>query len=173
MENQASSKNIMLNYGFVLGILSILTSVTSYALGMHIDRDWRFGLLGFILMVIIVSMGIKKFKVENQNLLSFGQAVKVGIGVSIVSAVLVTIYNLIFMNFIEPDFMNQLLQVEKAKWIEAEMSSEQMEGAEKMFNLFSGPAISSAAAIIASAFLGFVISAIAGAIMKRTEEEGY
>ena len=173
MENQASSKNIMLNYGFVLGILSILTSVTSYALGMHLDRDWRFGLLGFILMVIIVSMGIKKFKVENQNLLSFGQAVKVGIGVSIVSAVLVTIYNLIFMNFIEPDFMNQLLQVEKAKWIEAEMSSEQMEGTEKMFNLFSGTAISSAAAIIASAFLGFVISAIAGAIMKRTEEEGY
>ena len=32
MENQASSKNIMLNYGFVLGILSILTSVTSYAM---------------------------------------------------------------------------------------------------------------------------------------------
>ena len=69
------------------------------------------------------------------NLLSFGQAVKVGIGVSIVSDFLVTIcrrgyriYNLIFMNFIEPDFMNQLLQVEKAKWIEAEMSSEQMEG---------------------------------------------
>ena len=91
MENQASSKNIMLNYGFVLGILSILTSVTSYALGMHLDRDWRFGLLGFILMVIIVSMGIKKFKVENHNLLSFGQAVKVGIGVSIVSAALVTI----------------------------------------------------------------------------------
>ena len=70
MENQASSKNIMLNYGFVLGILSILTSVTSYALGMHLDRDWRFGLLGFILMVIIGSMGIKKFKVENQHLLS-------------------------------------------------------------------------------------------------------
>lgn len=173
MESKASSKNVMLNYGLILGVVSILISVISYALGMHLERDWKFGVLGFVAMIVILSMAIKKFKTDNNNLLSFGQAVKVGMGVAIVSSVIVIIYNQIFINFIEPEMMNQLLEVEKAKWVEANMTSEQMEAAEDMFNLFSGAAISSAIAIVASAFFGFIISAIAGAIMKRSAEDGY
>lgn len=173
MESKASSKNVMLNYGLILGVVSILISVISYALGMHLERDWKFGVLGFVAMIVILSMAIKKFKTDNNNLLSFGQAVKVGMGVAIVSSVIVIIYNQIFMNFIEPEMMNQLLEVEKAKWVEANMTTEQMEAAEDMFNLFSGAAISSAIAIVASAFFGLIISAIAGAIMKRSAEDGY
>ncbi len=173
MESKASSKNVMLNYGLILGVVSILISVISYALGMHLERDWKFGVLGFVAMIVILSMAIKKFKTDNNNLLSFGQAVKVGMGVAIVSSVIVIIYNQIFINFIEPEMMNQLLEVEKAKWVEANMTTEQMEAAEDMFNLFSGAAISSAIAIVASAFFGFIISAIAGAIMKRSAEDGY
>jgi hypothetical protein len=174
MEKQASSKNIMLSYGLVLGIVSILISVVSYALGMHLDRDWKFGVVGFLAMIVIISIGIKKFKEENHNLLSFGQAVKIGVGISIISALLVIIYNLIFMNFIEPDYMNQLLEIERAKWLEnPDMTAENIEAAEGMFKTFSSPAITSAISIVGSAFFGFIISAIAGAIMKRSEEDGY
>ena len=173
MESKASSKSIMLNYGLILGVLSILVNVIAYALGMHLERDWKFGLLGFVVMIAVIVMGIKKFRTDNDNLLSFGQAVKVGIGMSIVSAVIVIIYNQVFMNFIEPEYMNQLLEIEKAKWVEANMTSEQIQGAEEMFTMFSGAAISSAIGIVAAAFFGFIVSAIAGAIMKRSAEDGY
>ena len=62
-------------------------------------------------------MGIKKFKVDNYNLLSFGQAVKIGVGISIISALLTIVYNQVFANFIEPDFMNQIYEIERAKWV--------------------------------------------------------
>jgi len=173
MEKQASSKNIMLTYGLILGIVSILISVVSYALGMHLDRDWKFGLLGFIAMVVIIVMGVKKFKVDNYNLLSFGQAVKIGVGISIISAILTIVYNQVFMNFIEPEYMEQIFQIEKAKWLETEMTDQDIENAEKMYRTFSGPAISSAIIIVAGAFFGFIVSAIVGAVMKRSEEDGY
>jgi NhaP-type Na+/H+ or K+/H+ antiporter len=42
-----------------------------------------------------------------------------------------------------------------------------------MMETFSNPAITAAMGIIGGAFFGFIISAIAGAIMKRTEEDQY
>ena len=42
-----------------------------------------------------------------------------------------------------------------------------------MANKFNSPVITVPLAIVISAFFGFVISAIAGAIMKKTEEDKY
>ena len=149
MENKISSKSTMLNYGLVLGLTSIFINLIAYAIGIHLDQDWRVGTLGFVAMIIIIVLGIKNFKSANDDLITWGQSVKIGVGISIISGLIGIIYNLIFINFIEPDFMN--LMMEK----------------------FSSPAITSAIGIVAAAFFGFIISAIAGAIMKRTEEDQY
>lgn len=173
MEKQASSKSTMLNYGLVLGVISILTSVVLFALGKHLEQDWKISLLNFIVMIVIIVLGIRNFKTANLNIVSWGQAVKIGVGISILGALITIIYNLIFINFIEPDFMTQMLEKQRLLWEEANMTTEQIEGAESMFETFSSPAISSAIGIVAAAFFGFIISAITGAIMKRTEEDGY
>ncbi|MFY0629398.1 MAG: DUF4199 domain-containing protein [Flavobacteriaceae bacterium] len=173
MENQASSKSVILNYGLVLGILSILTSVVVYALDKHLDQDWRVSVLSFVVMIVIIVLGIRNFKTANLNLVTWGQAVKIGVGIAIIGALISIIYNLIFINFIEPDFMNQMLDKQRLLWEEANMSSDEIEASESLVKTFSNPALTSAIGIIAAAFFGFIISAIAGAIMKRTEEDGY
>lgn len=173
MESKVSSKSIMLNYGLVLGVISVIANLAMYATGNLITLGWAAGIVSFIAMIVIIVLGIKKFKLENNNLLSFGQAVKVGIGIALISAVVGIIYNLIFLNFIEPDFQNQVLEVQRQAWENSEMTSEQIQQAEDMASAFSGPAITSAFSILAAAFFGFIISAIAGAIMKRSEEDGY
>jgi membrane-associated HD superfamily phosphohydrolase len=172
MEKQASSKNVMLTYGLILGVVSIIINLSMYAANLHVERDWKFGVAGFIAMIIIIVMGIKKFKYDNIYL-SFGQAVKIGVGIALISALISILYNYVFANFIEPDYMNQIFEYEKAKWIEQDLSAEQMEGAEKMFQTFSSPAIGAAIGIVSAAFIGFVISAIAGAIMKKSEQDAY
>ena len=173
MENKISSKNTMLNYGLVLGLTSRFINLIAYALGIHLDQDWRIGIMGFVAMIIIIFLGIKNFKAANDDLITWGQSVKIGVGVSIVSALIGIIYNLIFINFIEPDFMNLLLEKQVILWEEANMTSEQIEASKSMMETFSSPAITSAIGIVAAAFFGFIISAIAGAIMKRTEEDHY
>ena len=173
MDNNISSKSTMLNYGLVLGLTTILINLMAYAIGIHLDQDWRIGTLGFVAMVIVIVLGIKNFKSVNKNIISWGQSVKIGVGISIISALIGIVYNLIFINFIEPDFMNLMMEKQVMVWEEANMTSEQIEAAKSMMETFSSPAITSAIGIIAAAFFGFIISAIAGAIMKRTEEDQY
>ena len=173
MENQASSKSIILNYGLYLGIISVLVSLVTYATGNHLQPHWSISVINVVIMVTMIVMGMKKFKSDNGGFMSWGQAVKVGVGLTMISTIIVIVYNMIFMNFIEPDFMNQMSAIQEQAWVDAGMSSEEIDAAKTMMQKFQGPVISSAIGLVVAAFLGFVISAISGAIMKESAEEQY
>ncbi|MFC2127599.1 DUF4199 domain-containing protein [Bacteroidota bacterium] len=168
---KAQSKNIILNYGALLGGTSILISLIQYSLGQHLSPNMAYGLISIVIMILATFLGIKKLKSENGGFLTFGEAVKIGVGIAVVSAVISIIYNQVFMNFIEPDFMDQLIAKQEEDFFNRGMTEEQIEAAMKMTNKMKGPFISSAVGIVASAFIGFIISAITGAIMKQSQEE--
>ena len=170
MENQASSKSIILNNGLYYGIVSIVFSVILYAMDMHLEQGIVQAVGGFAIMIAFVVMSQRKFKLDNSNLMSFGQAVKVGMGVVLVATVIGLIYNYIFATFIEPDMINQVLEKQKQAFIDSGLTDEQIEAQMKVVKQFSSPLISSAIALLAAAFFGFVVSAISGAILKRSEE---
>lgn len=173
MENQASSKSIILNYGLYLGIISVLVSLVLYATGNHLQPHWSVSVLNAVIMIVMIVMGMKKFKTDNGGFMSWGQAVKVGVGLTMISTIIVIVYNLIFINFIEPDFMNQMAAVQEQAWVDQGLTSEQIEGAKEMMQKFQGPVISSAIGLVVAAFISFVVSAIAGAIMKQSAENQY
>ena len=173
MENQASSKNFIINNGVILGILGILISVILYAMGMHLDPHWSIGILQFILMIAIIVLGISQFKNANGGFLNWGQGVKIGVGIAILAALISVIYNYFFITFVEPDFMTQIMEIQNQKLIDQGMTEEQIEAASEMSKKFSTPLFTAAFGIIGSAIGGFIVSAIAAAIMKKSEEEIY
>lgn len=173
MENQVSSKSIILNQGLYLGIVSILINVVVYAMGNHLQPHWSVSVISIIVMTAFIVMGMKQFKTGNGGFMSWSQAVKIGVGLTMISAVIVTIYNQIFMNFIEPDLMQQMAAVQEQAWIDAGLSSDQIDASKEMMEKFQSPLITSAIGLVASAFFGFIVSAIAGAIMKESAEEQY
>ena len=173
MENQkSSSKQIMLNHGMILGLVSVLMSVVIYAMGLIYEQDWKVALLSFIIMAVITFMGLKKFKEGNNNLLSLGQALKIGLGIALIGSIIGVLYNQIFINFIEPDFMENMMKVGEQKMLEQNpnMTDEQLEVAKGMQEKMSSPLIGAAFGIIGSLFFGFIISLIEGLILKRTED---
>ena len=173
MENQANSKSIILNYGLYLGIIGVFIHLAFYATGNLIKFGWISGIIGFIAMIALIILGIKKFKTDNNGYLTFGQALKVGVGIAVISALITTVYTLIFTNIIEPDFQTQMMEAQKQAWIDAGMTDEQIEKSEAMAEKFNSPFITIPISIVVSAFFGFIISAIGGAIMKKTEEDQY
>ncbi|MBI9041298.1 DUF4199 domain-containing protein [Lutibacter sp.] len=173
MENQkSSSKQVMLNYGLILGVVSIILSVGIYAMGKIYDQGMGVMLASFVIMAVVIFMALKNFKAGNNNLLSLGDALKIGLGIALVGAIITVIYNQIFINFIEPDFMENMMKVGEQKMLEQypNMTDEQLEGAKQMQEKFSSPLIGAAMGIVGSLFFGFIISLIEGLILKRTEE---
>ena len=77
------------------------------------------------------------------------------------------------MNFIEPDFMNQMMEVQNQAFIDQGMTEEQIEMSNEMSEKFQSPGIMAAMGIIMYAIGGFIVSAIGAAIMKKSEEEQY
>jgi hypothetical protein len=173
MENQVSSKSFMINNGVILGVISVLVSLVLYATGNHLPPHWSATLVSFILTIGCIILATKQFKATNGGFLSWGQGVKIGVGVAIVGGLIVVVYNYLFANFIEPDYMAQMIEIQNQAYLEGGMTEEQIEAANAMTSSFSSPGIMAAVGIITSAIFGFIISAITAAIMKKSEEETY
>ena len=168
IEKKSSSK-ISLQYGIILGIVSVLISVAVYAMGMQYEQDWKMGSIGIIAMIAIIFVGIKKYKEFNGGYLTVGQAIKTGIGIALIGGIISVIYSYIFMTIIEPDFMVNTMEKAQEKMMEQNpnLTDEQVEQATAMMSKFSSPAITSAFSLIGSLFFGFIISLISGFILKN------
>ena len=169
MENQkSSSKQIILNYGLILGVVSVLLSVAIYAMGKIYDQGMIVMLTSFVIMAVIIFMGLKNFKAGNSNALSLGQAIKIGLGIALIGGIIGIIYNQIFINFIEPDFMENMMKIGEQTMLEQNpnMTDEQIEMAKEMQGKMSSPLIGAAFGLIGSLFFGFIISLIEGLILK-------
>ena len=175
MENQANSKSIILNYGLIYGGIIVLTNLIIYALGMTFDTVG--GIINMIVLaaciIALPILAIKKFKKDNNTFLTWGEALKVGVGVIAVGALISIIYSHIFTGIIEPDFYSQLNEFQTQKFLDAGLTEEQVDAQLDMQAKFQGTIIGDALGFLFYVFLGFVVSAIAGAIMKKTEEEQY
>lgn len=173
MENQVNSKNLIVNKGLTLGAAMVLFSLVMYATGNLLEPHWSGSLITSVLFIGIVVWGIKSFKSENGGFLSWGQGVKIGVGIAILAGLINVVYTYVLMNFIEPDLMNQMMEVQNQMYIDAGMTEEQIENTNEMSKKFQSPGITAAMGIIAYAIGGFIVSAIGAAIMKKSEENQY
>jgi hypothetical protein len=173
MENQVSSKSFMVNNGVVLGVASVIYSLVIYATGNHLNPHWSGSLITGAIFIGVIFYGIKQFKEANGGFLTWGEGVKIGVGIAVLGGLIVVIYNYLFMSFIEPDLMNQLMEVQNQAFLDQGMTEEQIEAANEMSQAFQTPGIMAAVGIISYAIGGFIVSAITAAIMKKSEEESY
>lgn len=169
MENQVSSKGIILNNGLYFGVVSILIAVVKYAMDMQYQQEYYSGIVGFLAMIAFIIIAIKQFKAKNNGLVTFGNAVKIGIGTAMFGVVVSIVYYTIFIFFVETDFINKTMEAQRVVYENFGMTESQIEQSieqgKKYFLLsFYG------GALIANLFISAVISLIAAAIMKRTEE---
>tara|TARA_R110001583_G_scaffold73326_1_gene204170 strand:+ start:87 stop:617 length:531 start_codon:yes stop_codon:yes gene_type:complete len=175
MENQqsTSSKQVMLNYGLILGVVSILIAVVNYAFGDAYKPHWIISVIGISVTIAVIVFGLKNIKESNGGFLKLSEALKIGLGIALISALIYVAYLYVFSSFIEPDFYQNLIIVQEQKLIDdnPNFTDEQLEVSVAMMKKFVGPGVTTAFTIAGSLFFGFIISLIAGLIMKKTQEE--
>ncbi|WP_313113106.1 DUF4199 domain-containing protein [Aequorivita sediminis] len=170
MENQtASIKKIALNFGVLLALLSIVLQVISFVLDAHIDRPWWLTVLQLVISIGVLVYGIKAFKNDNAGFLTIPQALKTGLAISLIAGVISVIFNFIFIYYIDPDFIQKTLDFSREQMITdfPNMTPEQIENSLEISAKFMTPTIMSAMGILATLFFGFIISLVAGMILKK------
>lgn len=171
--NKASVKKIALNYGAYMALGTIAVSVIVYALGHTYDQPIWQSLLNFAIMIMAIVFGLKTFKSTGDGFMSLGDALKTGLAISLVAAIIGVLFNYIFMNFIEPDFVTNMLEITEEKMLaeNPNMTEDQRQTAMDMTAMFMSPGMMAAFGLIASLFFGFIISLIAGLVMKQNRPE--
>lgn len=166
---KVNSKKIMLTYGAILGVVSVLFGVISYVMGNTFQPHWSMQLLGFLVLILFIVLGLREFKKQNSGFLKLSQALKTGIGIAAISAVIGIIYFVIFTSVIEPDYFEQYIEFQRTTALENNTSAtpEQIEQGLEMSKPFMNTGFFAGIQFIMAIFFGFIISLIAGLAMKR------
>lgn len=170
MEAQkAKARKSVLNYGLLLGFILVVLGVVMYVLDYHLQPHWSFMVLTLIVFIAVVTYGIKAFKKENGGFLSIGEAIKVGVGIALVAAIISGIWVLLLTTVIEPGFMEQAIELERQKAFANNpgLTDEQWEKGLEMSEAFRGPWVTFAFTLVVDMLFGLLIGLIAGAVMKQ------
>lgn len=173
MENQVNSKGIIINNGLYLGITGVIVGLALWASGQYFELQWVGNLVGTVATIFFIVTGIKSYKKNSGGFISWGQGLKIGMGIVMISAVITVVYTLLLTNVIDPNLQAQGMAIQEQAWLDQGLTSDQIESAKAMTEKFQSPAIISGIILIVAAFIGFIISAIVAAIMKKSEEETY
>lgn len=172
METQKlSTKKFAINNGLLLGLISVALGVVLYVMNMHLERTWITNVLGIGITVAVIIYGLNQFKKANGGFMSLGQALKLGVGISLIAGIIGVAFNYVLMNYIEPDMINQIMEIQQDTMLERNpnMTQAQMDTASEMTAKFMTPSMMAAFGLLASLFIGLIISLIAGLIMKRND----
>ncbi len=169
METQKlSTGKFAMNYGLILGVIMILIAVVTYVTGMTLDGVQWPQYLYYIIFPIVIIYAISQYKKHNANVLSLGEAIKIGVVIAAISAIVYIIYGLIFNYIIDPDFMTQMMDVVRDKMLEnPDITEEMVDQQMKFVEMFMNPLVGSAFWIAASMIFGLIYSLIAGLVMKK------
>lgn len=171
-QNQPKTGKYALNFGVILGVISVVFSLMLYSLDMHYQGGFAVMGVSLVLTIILIVIGMMQFKKANEGFMSFGQALKIGVGISLVGAVIGVLFNQILINFIDPDTMTKAFEFQREQLIAAgELSVEQIDAQMEIGKSFSTPVMQIAFGLIASLFFGFLLSLIPGFILKNSKPE--
>ena len=170
MENNQTVSKFAINPGLMLGGVLILISVITYIIGLDpIENSW-IGWMSYAVMAVAFFYFQKEYR-DNQNdgFLSLGEAVKLGVTIAVIAGTLAALYNVIFILYIEPGFVDKMLLKVEEQMLEAspDMAQSQVDMALGMTRKMMSPYISVPLAIVTNALSGLILSLATGLINKK------
>jgi len=171
MEEKNNFWKSAVNYGAILGFSLIIFSTIVYLL----DLTYASGVnwLSYIILVGGIILILKNYRDKHLNgIMSYSTGLGMGTVVSVVAALIVAIYLFIQFKYVDPDLIEQAMRMQEEKMLEKGMPEEQIEMASEMGRRFTTPIMTSFFGFLGNTIMGFIISLIAAAFIKK-EGDGF
>lgn len=172
MENittPTTPSSVGIRYGLITGLIATVVSLLQLALISDPETPLRW--LSLVIMVVGIVLAHKSFKNMNGGFMSYGQGLSIGTIVSGVTGALSGIFSYIYMSFIDPDYMNRVMEITRSRMEEKGLDDAQIDQSMAMVSKFSGGPLTIVFGILGALLFGFIISLIISAFTKHTRPE--
>ncbi|SNC59196.1 Protein of unknown function [Hymenobacter gelipurpurascens] len=172
MENTTTPttpSSVGIRYGLITGLIATVVSLLQLALISDPETPLRW--LSLVIMVVGIVLAHKSFKNMNGGFMSYGQGLSIGTIVSGVTGALSGIFSYIYMSFIDPDYMNRVMEITRSRMEEKGLDDAQIDQSMAMVSKFSGGPLTIVFGILGALLFGFIISLIISAFTKHTRPE--
>ncbi|MGR3809899.1 DUF4199 domain-containing protein [Jiulongibacter sp. NS-SX5] len=168
MEQKPSTAQIALKWGVIAGLAGLVLTTVMYMTDLWKSSAASF-LIGIAVSVFMLVMAMKEFKEANGGFMTFGEGLGVGMLASVISAIIGTIYNQVYMKFIDTGFPDKMKDFQIEKMEGQGLSEEQIETALQMSEKFTTGGLSFIMPLVAAIIFSFILSLIVAAIMKKNK----
>ncbi len=150
-------------YGLITGAAMIVFSLIMFLLDLYLNKavNW----IGYIFLIAGMIWGTLEYRKKYSNgFLTYGKAFSSCFWIGIFAGILSSVYLYVFIQFIHPAFVNELLDQARENMLTAQpdMSEEQVEQALAMSAKFMTPVMmvvwGLAAYAAVSAFIGLILA---------------
>jgi len=108
---ELNSKQFIINYGLITGIVLISFSLMLFFLEAHYEQNAFVQITNTVISFAGITLGCLAYKKANDNKIDASSVRKIGTGISLVIAVASVFYTYFLTNVIEPDFMDKILEI--------------------------------------------------------------
>lgn len=166
-ENKNPLLKHTMTYGAIVGIALVVFSVLQYITGLTFSKG--LGMLQYVILLAGIYMGAKAYrdKVAGGSI-SYGKALWIGIVISFFAGFIWSFYNFLLMRYIDPDLVEKTLalleeQYENSRFFTEDMIEKSLEATRSsLTEVWSIPL-----GALSMSFIGFIISLIAAAFIKK------
>ena len=170
MENKSAFWGNSINYGLITGLATIIYSIILYIMNLTFNRS--LGLLSILILLIGIIYGTKVFRDKNQGgFITYGQALVSGVIIALIVAILGGIFTYILNVFIDPDLTEKGLQFMEEQLVKKErFSDDQIEMIIERARERTNPIKSAFWSMLGTTVIGFILSLITSAFLKKEQQ---
>ena len=169
-ENQPKTGKFALHYGLLLGGISIVFFLMLFSLDMHYQGGMMVMVVSIVLSLAAIVVGLLQFRKANNGFMSFGQGLKLGVGICLVGGIIGLIFNQVMVNVIDPDMLTKAMDYQKEQLLATtKMTPDQVEAQMEMGKKFSTPTMQLVFGLLYVVVSGFIFSLIPALVLKKSE----
>lgn len=165
MEQKSSQAALALKWGVISALATIILSTA-----INISGLWKVtgvSMFAFLPMIVILVLCMKEFRENNGGFMAFGEGLSIGMLTSAVSALISSLWGLVYTSIIDPTFMGQIREFQIEQMEEKGLGDEQIEAAMKMSEKFTSGSMTFLFGLLGTLFFAFIFSLIISAILKK------
>ena len=162
----------VLKWGLITGMVYVVFSLIGNLLGIQQGGNFGLALLSnFLLMLatfFTIYLGVKETRDESgKEYFTMGEGFVAGFKMALIAAVIAVVFSFVYLQFIDPDMMENMLETTEDQWDEMGVPEENREMGRKMQGYFTNPFVLSAFVLAQVLFWGAIKSLVAGIILKK------